>query len=43
MVYIRGYDPMLCFEALLNLLIQKGIITKAEAEAVLSKGKAPGS
>lgn len=43
MVFIGGYNPIVMLEALLNLLMQKGIITKAEAEEVVAKAKKPGS
>ena len=42
MVYIGGYNPIAMLEALMNLLIQKGLITKEEAEAVAAKAKGPG-
>ena len=43
MVYIGGYNPIAMLEALMNLLIQKGLITTAEEQEVVEKAKAPGS
>jgi hypothetical protein len=40
-VYVGGYNPMVILEELLNLLIRKGIMTKAEADAMIHKAKAP--
>ena len=41
MVYIGGYSPIKMLEELLNLLMRKGVITKAEADEVVAKSAAP--
>ena len=39
-VFIGGIDPIKLNEGLLNKLIQKGIITRDEAEVIVENAKA---
>ena len=41
MALIGEYNPIAMLEALMKLLIQKGLIAQAEAEAVVAKAKQP--
>ncbi len=38
-VYVLGYDPLRMQQNILNVLLRKGIITKAEGQAVLDQAK----
>lgn len=40
-VFLGGYDPIKIIENLLNQLISKEVLTRKEAEMVISVGKAP--
>ena len=40
-VYLGGYDPIKMLESLLNELIQKGILTRQEAERIVASARAP--
>lgn len=42
-IYIGGFDPLKLIEGILNKLIQKGVITKEEAEQIIKEAKAPQS
>jgi len=39
MVKIGQYDPMKMFEGILNSLVQKGIFTQADVEAIIEHSK----
>jgi hypothetical protein len=41
-VFLGGIDPLKLIETLLNVLIQKGYLTRQEAEQIVSSAKAPG-
>jgi len=38
---VNGFEPLRISDAMLSLLVSKGIITSAEVNDVISKGKAP--
>ena len=40
-VYVGGYDPLKMIEGILNVLIARGIITREQAERIISDAKAP--
>lgn len=40
-IYIGGFDPLKLIEGVLNKLIQKGILTKEEAEEIIKQAQAP--
>jgi hypothetical protein len=40
-VFLSGYDPIKMLEVLLNTLMAKGILSKAEVERIVAAGKAP--
>jgi hypothetical protein len=42
-MYVGGYDPMKILEGLMNLMINKSLMTKAEADAIIAAAKAPDS
>lgn len=39
-VFIGGYDLLKVMESLLNVLIQKNLVTLGEAKAIINSGKA---
>jgi hypothetical protein len=40
-MYIGGIDPLKLDEGILNILIQKNIISRQEAEEIVNRAKAP--
>ena len=40
-VFLGGIDPLKLVESLLNVLIQKGYLTRQEAEQIVASAKAP--
>lgn len=41
MMYIDGIDPIKLMEGLMNVLVAKGVLTKAEAQAVVLNAAHP--
>lgn len=40
-IFIGGYDPLKLIEGILNKLVQKGVLSREEAQQIVDNSKAP--